>query len=118
MVDVNGSSGHAGCLEGDDDDDATERTHGAFISPSFPSWTPPPSGDLEPNGCDALGGCTETVSSSIDFPDTPVLGWRLPAGWDHRGALLRMLVALVWVKLAGSGALPVGRSPRTWVRRR
>jgi len=32
----------------------------------------------------------------------------LPGGWDHRGALLRMLVVLVWVKLPG--ALPVGRS--------
>ena len=34
----------------------------------------------------------------------------LPVGWDHRGALLRMLVGVVWVKLAGSGALPVGRA--------
>ena len=34
---------------------------------------------------------------------------RLPGGWDHRGALLRMLVGGIWVKL-GAGALAVGRS--------
>lgn len=34
---------------------------------------------------------------------------RLPGGWDHLGALLRMLVGGVWVKL-GAGALAVGRS--------
>ena len=32
----------------------------------------------------------------------------LPVGWDHRGALLRMLVGVVWVKLV-AGALAVGR---------
>ena len=29
----------------------------------------------------------------------------LPGGWDHRGALLRMAVGVVWVKPAGSVAL-------------
>ena len=34
----------------------------------------------------------------------------LPGGWDHRGALLRMAVGVVWVKPAGSVALSVGRA--------
>ena len=34
----------------------------------------------------------------------------LPGGWDHRGALLRMALGVVWVKPAGSVALSVGRS--------
>ena len=34
----------------------------------------------------------------------------LPGGWDHRGALLRMALGVVWVKPAGSVALPVGRA--------
>ena len=34
----------------------------------------------------------------------------MPGGWDHRGALLRMLAVVVLVKPAGAGALTVGRS--------